>query len=219
MPNSWRQIRLPEIVSAMASRPRHEALRGLITELLRDGFDARFAELEHERYLIDNRGRVDVAWGVTVIELKSDLRNEERDVLARMPTYLQDAASRSGSDRAPVGLATDGADILAYTLEDDTLIPIGRYRVDPEHPERLLGWLEPLIAPQPDVRRRRWRSRSPSAVTVWRSGARGTVWRPYGMSCPTIRKCGSSAICGMASCARSMATTSAAMRFSFSTPI
>ena len=46
MPNSWRQIRLPEIVSAMASRPRHEALRGLITELLRDGFDARFAELD-----------------------------------------------------------------------------------------------------------------------------------------------------------------------------
>lgn len=160
MPNSWRQIRLPEIVSAMASRPRHEALRGLITELLRDGFDARFAELEHERYLIDNRGRVDVAWGVTVIELKSDLRNEERDVLARMPTYLQDAASRSGSDRAPVGLATDGADILAYTLEDDTLIPIGRYRVDPEHPERLLGWLEPLIAPQPDVRP------TPMAITL-----------------------------------------------------
>lgn len=160
MPDSWRQIRLPEIVSAMASRPRHEALRGLITELLRDGFDARFAELEHERYLIDNRGRVDVAWGVTVIELKSDLRNEERDVLARMPAYLQDAASRSGSDRAPVGLATDGAEILAYTFEDDTLLSIGGYRVDPEHPERLLGWLEPLIAPQPDVRP------TPMAITL-----------------------------------------------------
>ncbi|WP_230279119.1 N-6 DNA methylase [Croceicoccus sp. Ery15] len=160
MPNSWRQIRLPEIVSAMASRPRHEALRGLITELLRDGFDARFAELEHERYLIDNRGRVDVAWGVTVIELKSDLRNEERDVLARMPAYLEDAASRSGSDHAPVGLATDGADILAYTLEDGAFLPLGRYKVDPEHPERLLGWLEPLIAPQPDVRP------TPMAITL-----------------------------------------------------
>lgn len=160
MPDSWRQDHLPRIVAAMASRPRHEALRGLVTELLRDGFDARFSELEHERYLIDNRGRVDVAWGATVVELKSDLRNEERDVLARMPDYLRDGASRSGSDRAPVGLATDGATILAYTLDADKLIEIGRFAVDPEHPERLLGWLEPLIAPQPDV------SPTPMAITL-----------------------------------------------------
>lgn len=69
----------------MASRPRHEALRGLVTELLREGFGAAFSELEHERYLVDNSGRIDVAWGATVIELKSDLRREERDVVARMP--------------------------------------------------------------------------------------------------------------------------------------
>lgn len=160
MPGNWRHERLPEIVSAMASRPRHEALRGLVTELLRDGFDARFSELEHERYLIDNRGRVDVAWGATVVELKSDLRNEERDVFARMPDYLRDAASRSGSDRAPVGLATDGATILAYTLDDDRLVEIGRFIVDPVAPEKLLGWLEPLIAPQPDVQP------TPMAITL-----------------------------------------------------
>jgi hypothetical protein len=57
----------------MASRPRHEALRGLVTELLREGFGAAFSELEHERYLVDNSGRIDVAWGATVIELKTDL--------------------------------------------------------------------------------------------------------------------------------------------------
>ena len=152
MPSNWRQDRLPEIVALMASRPRHEALRGLVTELLRDGFDARFSELEHERYLIDNRGRVDVAWGATVIELKSDLRNEERDVEARMPDYLRDAAARSGSERSPVGLATDGATILAYTLDADELVAIGRYQVDAAKPDELLAWLEPLIAPQPDVK-------------------------------------------------------------------
>lgn len=160
MPGSWRQDRLPEIVSAMASRPRHEALRGLVTELLRDGFDARFSELEHERYLVDNRGRIDVAWGATVIELKSDLRNEVRDVLARMPDYLRDAASRSGSDQTPVGLATDGATILAYTLEAGDLSPIAQYTLDPAEPERLLQWLEPLIAPSPDV------VPTPSAITL-----------------------------------------------------
>jgi hypothetical protein len=33
-------------------------------------------------------------WGATVIELKSDLRRELDDVLARLPVYLADSASR-----------------------------------------------------------------------------------------------------------------------------
>ncbi|WP_421724503.1 N-6 DNA methylase [Bauldia sp.] len=135
----------------MASRPRHEALRGLVTELLREGFGAAFSELEHERYLVDNSGRIDVAWGATVIELKSDLRREERDVVARMPDYLADASRGSTPGRTTVGLATDGATLLAYTLDRSTLNLIGRYDVDVEHPERLLGWLEPLLSPIPDV--------------------------------------------------------------------
>src|SRR3954471_3746091 len=89
----------------MASRPRHEALRGLVTELLGEGFGAAFSELEHERYLVDNSGRIDVAWGATVIELKTDLRREERDVVARMPDYLADASGRSAPGRTTVGLA------------------------------------------------------------------------------------------------------------------
>lgn len=150
MANGWRRDRLPEIVRAMASRPRHEALRGLVTELLREGFGAAFSELEHERYLVDNSGRIDVAWGATVIELKSDLRREERDVVARMPDYLADV-SGSAPGRTTVGLATDGATLLAYTLDRGTLSPIGRYEVDIEHPERLLSWLEPLLSPVPEV--------------------------------------------------------------------
>lgn len=135
----------------MASRPRHEALRGLVTELLREGFGAAFSELEHERYLVDNSGRIDVAWGATVIELKTDLRREERDVVARMPDYLADASRRSAPGRTTVGLATDGATLLAYTLERGALAPIGRFEVDVEHPERLLGWLEPLLSPVPEA--------------------------------------------------------------------
>ncbi|GAA4025235.1 N-6 DNA methylase [Sphingomonas swuensis] len=135
----------------MASRPRHEALRGLVTELLREGFGAAFSELEHERYLVDNSGRIDVAWGATVIELKSDLRREERDVVARMPDYLADASRRSAPGRTTVGVATDGATLLAYTLDHDMLTPIGRYEVEVDHPERLLSWLEPLLAPVPEV--------------------------------------------------------------------
>lgn len=151
MTSNWRQDRLPELVANMASRPRHEALRGLVAELLREGFDARFHELQHERYLIDNRGRVDVAWGPTIIELKSDLRREERDVLARMPDYLRDAAERSGSERPPIGLATDGATILAYALDGDELAEIAKHEVVAAEPDRLLGWIEPLLSIQPDV--------------------------------------------------------------------
>ncbi|MFN7398845.1 MAG: N-6 DNA methylase [Sandaracinobacter sp.] len=151
MTNGWRADRLPEIVRAMASRPRHEALRGLVTELLREGFGAAFSELEHERYLVDNSGRIDVAWGATVIELKSDLRREERDVIARMPDYLADAGRRSGPGRTTVGLATDGAILLAYALNRGALAQIGRYEIDPDHPERLLSWLEPLLSPVPEV--------------------------------------------------------------------
>ncbi len=135
----------------MSSRPRHEALRGLVTELLREGFGARFSELEHERYLVDNSGRIDVAWGATVIELKSDLRREERDVVARMPSYLADASRTSAPGRTTVGLATDGATLVAYTLDRGVLAPIGRYEVQTEHPERLLSWLEPLLSPVPEV--------------------------------------------------------------------
>jgi len=142
----WRRDRLPEIVRSMAARPRHEALRGLVTELLREGFGAAFSELEHERYLVDNSGRVDVAWGATVIELKTDLRREERDVVARMPDYLADACGRSAPGRTTVGLATDGATLLAYALDRGALAQIGRYDVEPDHPERLLSWLEPLLA-------------------------------------------------------------------------
>jgi methylase of polypeptide subunit release factors len=135
----------------MASRPRHEALRGLVTELLRDGFGARFSELEHERYLVDNSGRIDVAWGATVIELKTDLRREKGDVEARMPDYLADTSRGSAPGRTAVGLATDGATLLAYTLDRGTLNLIGRYELEVEHPERLLSWLEPLLSPIPEV--------------------------------------------------------------------
>jgi hypothetical protein len=60
-------------------------------------------------YLLDGSGRIDTMWGATVIELKSDLRRELDDVVARLPAYLADAASRSRSPRPVTGLATDGA--------------------------------------------------------------------------------------------------------------
>ena len=41
---TWRRDKLPELVRAMSGRPRHEALRGHVTELLREGFGAPYDE-------------------------------------------------------------------------------------------------------------------------------------------------------------------------------
>ena len=99
----WRRDKLPELVRALAGRPRHDAVRGHITELLREGFGAPYDEIAHEVYLLDNSGRIDTMWGATVIELKTDLRREIADVTSRMPHYLTDAARvrRLGLRRVP----------------------------------------------------------------------------------------------------------------------
>ncbi|TBR21180.1 SAM-dependent DNA methyltransferase [bacterium] len=148
---TWRRDRLPELVRLIAGRPRHEALRVLLTELLHSGFDARYEDIAHEVYLLDNRGRIDALWGATVIELKSDLRREIGDVLARMPAYLADASARAGGGPPPTGLVTDGATFVAYRLEAGALLELTRYEVDSERPEELMAWLEPLLSDRPDL--------------------------------------------------------------------
>jgi SAM-dependent methyltransferase len=148
---TWRSERLPELVRALASRPRHEALRGHVTDLLRSGFNAPYDEIGQEVYLLDGSGRIDTMWGATVIELKSDLRRELDDVLARLPVYLADAASRSRSPRPVTGLATDGATFIAYALRDGALHELARYTTDPERPNELMAWLEPLLSDRPDL--------------------------------------------------------------------
>jgi hypothetical protein len=59
MTPEWRAERLPDLVRALATRPRHEALRGHVTELLRAGFGAPYSEIAHEVYLLDGTGRID----------------------------------------------------------------------------------------------------------------------------------------------------------------
>jgi hypothetical protein len=135
----------------MAGRPRHEALRGHITELLRSGFGAAYSEIDHELYLLDNTGRIDTMWGSTLIELKSDLRRELGDVHARLPDYLRDAAKRTRSPRPMIGIATDGALFIGFELRADVLHEIARYTTDPDRPDELIAWLELLVSDKPDL--------------------------------------------------------------------
>ena len=146
---SWRTESLPNLVRTLASRPRHEALRVCMGDLLRHGFGATYGELSHEVYLLDGTGRIDTLWGSIVIELKSDLRRELNDVLARMPDYLADAAARSRG--AATGLATDGATFIAFTLDGGTLREVARHETDADEPGRLMAWLALLLSDTPDL--------------------------------------------------------------------
>jgi hypothetical protein len=100
---NWHGERLPELVRARAGRPRHEALRDHMTEPLRSGFGAPYEEIGHEVYLLDGSGRIDTMWGATVIELKSDLRRELDDVLARLPVYRPIRRARVRAAAGPLG--------------------------------------------------------------------------------------------------------------------
>ncbi|MDW8371913.1 MAG: N-6 DNA methylase, partial [Geminicoccaceae bacterium] len=149
MNERWRAERLPELVRELASRPGHERLRVLIEELLRESFGARFADIEHETWLPEVRGRADMLFGATVIELKSDLRRERDDVLARLPDYLAERERRT--HRRYLGLATDGAIFLAFERRDGALVEIGRHETDPKSPAALLAWLEPALSDRDDL--------------------------------------------------------------------
>lgn len=148
--HDWHRDTLPGIVRAMAARPRHEALRGHIAEILREHFRVPFEELNHEAYLLEGRGRIDVLWGATVIELKSNLTREIAAVHARLPEYLADAARRSPG-AAPTGIATDGVDFIAFQLREGELVELARHRTNPEQPHDILAWLELLLSDKPDL--------------------------------------------------------------------
>ncbi len=129
-----------------SGRPWHGALRGQGTELLREGFGAPYDEIAHARHLPDNRGRIDTMCGATVIKLKSDLRCELPDVLARMPAYLADATLRTRSPRPVTGIATNGATFIGYQLLYGALTELRHYDTNPERPGDLMAWLEPLLS-------------------------------------------------------------------------
>jgi hypothetical protein len=80
--------RLREIVRELGSRPKHEKVRALIYSLLVDGIGAPSSEIQFERKLPEVHGRTDALLGRTVLEFKSDLRNETADAEEELTRYL-----------------------------------------------------------------------------------------------------------------------------------
>jgi SAM-dependent methyltransferase len=149
MQGNWRQQHFPEIVARLASRPRHEALRTLIADILHYGFGAAYHELDHEVRMPEVHGRADTLFGSVVFEFKSDLRHELPDVFARLPDYIAERQRQTG--RSFIGIATDGATFIAYELRDGALVEIGRHEPNPARAEALLAWLEPALSNRDDL--------------------------------------------------------------------
>lgn len=147
--------RLEEIIAELLTRPGHEKVRSLLYKLFTDGLDAKSRDIDFEQQLVEISGRIDALLGRTVIEVKSDLRREKYE--AQLARYLTDKKASTGGDY--VGICTDGAIFFVHQMAADgeTLERLGEFAPKIDQPQRLLSWLESVVALHdklpPDVER------------------------------------------------------------------
>ena len=132
------------LVAELAARPGHEKVRALLHRLLVDDLGADSRDIDFEKPAPEVRGRIDALLGRTVFELKSDLRRERKDAEEGLARYLAERESRTGE--AYVGIATDGADFVAFLLKGGVAVEIGACRTDPREPRALAAWLQGAVA-------------------------------------------------------------------------
>ena len=135
---------LDRLVSELASRPRHEKVRVLVHRLLVDGLGADSQDIDFEKPVPEVRGRIDALLGRTVFEFKSDLRKEQGDAEQGLTRYLTDREGQTGEKY--VGIATDGADFVAFLLRDDRVEKVNVHHTNSEAPRELLIWLQSVVA-------------------------------------------------------------------------
>lgn len=158
---------LPAIVEELASRPRHSKVQTLVYTLLTRHLGVPSRDIDFEQHLREVRGRVDALLGRTVFEFKSDLRNELADAQQQLTRYLEERESATVSRY--VGIATDGAEFIAYErTRDGELAELGRHATSAESPHGLHDWLVSVLAlgealaPEPDAIKRELGRGSPT---------------------------------------------------------
>lgn len=113
-------------------------LRVGLCRIIADGLGREVGALAHEKRMPLIGGRADALFGATVLELKTDLRAERADVLARLPQYLAEHERETGR-RPALDIATDGATFVAYELRAGAMIEIVSHMVNPDRPDALVG--------------------------------------------------------------------------------
>ena len=132
-----------ELVSELASRPGHEKVRALVHRLLVDDLGADSRNIDFEKPAPEVHGRIDALLGRTIFELKSDLRRERNDAEVALKRYLTAREAQTGEKY--VGIATDGADFIAFFLRRGGVSEVGACRANPTAPRDLTAWLQDVV--------------------------------------------------------------------------
>ena len=135
---------LDSLVTELASRPGHEKVRVLVHRLLVDGLGADSKHILFEKRVPEVHGRIDALLGRTVFEFKSDLRKERGDAEQGLTRYLTDREGQTGEKY--IGIATDGADFIAFFLRGDHVQEVNAHRTEPLAPRELVLWLQSAVA-------------------------------------------------------------------------
>ncbi|HXH83943.1 MAG TPA: N-6 DNA methylase, partial [Candidatus Tectomicrobia bacterium] len=141
--------RLREIVAELSARPGHEKVRALVYALLVDALGADSASIDFERPLPEVRGRVDALLGHTVFEFKRNLRTERAAAEEELARYLPERERATGARF--VGVATDGAEFVAYQMRHGQLAALKSFTTPKDDPRALLVWLDSVVTVQPDL--------------------------------------------------------------------
>ncbi len=131
------------IVSELAEQPGHEKVRALVHRLLVDDLGADSRDIDFEKPVPEVRGRIDALLGRTVFEFKSNLKRERGDAEEGLTRYLTERESQTGEKY--VGIATDGADFIAYFLKGDNVVEVGVHKVDAAKSWELSAWLRSVV--------------------------------------------------------------------------
>ena len=137
-------VELEKLVSELALRPRHEKVRALVYRLLVEDLGADSQDIDFEKPAPEVRGRIDALLGRTVFEFKSDLRRERGDAEKGLMRYLTEREGQTGEKF--VGIATDGAEFIAYFLKDERVEEVSAHETDAESPRELCIWLQSVVA-------------------------------------------------------------------------
>ncbi len=94
------------------------------------------------------RRRIDIEVGLTVIEVKRDLRagNVLADAIVQLAGYV--SSRIDAMSQRYVGVLTDGCDWRLFHLLDGELVEVSRLQVNPQKPDvdALVVWLEGVMA-------------------------------------------------------------------------
>ena len=131
------------IVSELATRPGHEKVRVQTHRLLVEDLGADSQDIYFERPVPEVHGRIDALLGRTVFEFKSNLRRERNDAETGLTRYLTERESQTGEKY--VGIATDGAEYIAYFLKGENIVEVGAHRANPSASWELSAWLRSVV--------------------------------------------------------------------------